>query len=209
FGLPLVERIDPRARQLQALVLVPTRELAAQVAGVIESLDGGRGLRVAQLIGGRALGRQKAALAGGAQIAVGAPGRVLDHLRQGNLRLDGLRVCVLDEADQMLDQGFAPDVERILAATPMDRQMALFTATLPEWTTQIAQKYLSDPVRVDAGSPEGTAAPAIEQIIYLVPEGRRLEALCALLDRRAARAGDRPGVSSGADGGWRVRRPET
>jgi ATP-dependent RNA helicase DeaD len=184
FGLPLVERVDPRQRQLQALVLVPTRELAAQVAGVIESLDGGRGLRVAQLIGGRALGPQKAALAGGAQIAVGAPGRVLDHLRQGNLRLDGLKVCVLDEADQMLDQGFAPDVERILAATPASRQMALFTATLPEWTTQIAQKYLSDPARVDAGSPEGTAAPAIEQIIYLVPEGRRLEALCALLDRR-------------------------
>jgi ATP-dependent RNA helicase DeaD len=184
FGLPLVERVDPRVRQLQALVLVPTRELAAQVAGVIESLDGGRGLRVAQLIGGRALGPQKAALAGGAQIAVGAPGRVLDHLRQGNLRLDGLKVCVLDEADQMLDQGFAPDVERILTATPANRQMALFTATLPEWTTQIAQKYLSDPVRVDAGSPEGPTEPAIEQIIYLVPEGRRLEALCALLDRR-------------------------
>ena len=184
FGLPLVERVDPRVRQLQALVLVPTRELAAQVAGVIESLDGGRGLRVAQLIGGRALGPQKAALDRGAQIAVGAPGRVLDHLRQGNLRLDSLKVCVLDEADQMLDQGFAPDVERILAATPANRQMALFTATLPEWTTQIAQKYLSDPVRVDAGSPEGTAAPAIEQIIYLVPEGRRLEALCALLDQR-------------------------
>ncbi len=184
FGLPLVERVDPRQRQLQALVLVPTRELAAQVAGVLQSLDGGRGLRVAQLIGGRALGPQKAALAGGAQIAVGAPGRVLDHLRQGNLRLDGLKVCVLDEADQMLDQGFAPDVERILATTPTNRQMALFTATLPEWTTQIAQKHLSDPVRVDAGSPEGTAAPAIEQIVYLVPEGRRLEALCALLDRR-------------------------
>jgi ATP-dependent RNA helicase DeaD len=190
FGLPLIERVDPRLRQLQALVLVPTRELAAQVAGVIESLDGGRGLRVAQLIGGRALGPQKGALRAGAQIAVGAPGRVLDHLRQGNLRLDGLKICVLDEADQMLDQGFAPDVERILATTPADRQMALFTATLPEWTTTLAQRYLSDPVRVDAGSPEGTAAPAIEQTVYLVPEGRRLEALCALLDRRKDAAGN-------------------
>jgi superfamily II DNA/RNA helicase len=184
FGLPLVERLDPRLRQVQALVLVPTRELASQVAGVLAELDGGRGLRVAQLIGGRALGPQREALLAGAQIAVGAPGRVLDHLRQGNLNLSGLRVAVLDEADQMLDAGFAPDVERILAKTPPDRQMALFTATLPDWTTQIAQRHLHDPVRVDAGTPESRPAPAIAQIIYAVPQGQRLNALMALLDRR-------------------------
>jgi ATP-dependent RNA helicase DeaD len=189
FGLPLVERLDPRSRQPQALVLVPTRELAAQVAGVLAALEAGRGLRVAELIGGRALGPQKEALDAGAQIVVGAPGRVLDHLRQGNLRLDALKLCVLDEADQMLDAGFAPDVERILAATPPQRQMALFTATLPEWTTQIAVRYLREPVRVDAGTPETRPAPAIAQIVYLVPEGRRLEALCALLDRRKGAAG--------------------
>src|SRR5215475_14626390 len=102
FGLPLVERIDPRQRQLQALVLVPTRELATQVAEVLASLDGGRGLRVAQLIGGRSLLPQRQALLAGAQIVVGAPGRVLDHLRQGNLNLRMLRLVVLDEADQML-----------------------------------------------------------------------------------------------------------
>jgi len=184
FGLPLLERIDPRQRTLQALILVPTRELAAQVAGVLEDLDGGRGLRVAQLIGGRALGPQKSALMAGAQVAVGAPGRVLDHLRQRNLDLSALRVVVLDEADQMLDAGFAPDVERILAATPPARQMALFTATLPEWTTRIAQRYLHDPVYVDAGSPESRPAPAIAQVVYSVPQGRRLDALVALLERR-------------------------
>ncbi len=184
FGLPLVERLDPQLRRLQALVLVPTRELAAQVADVLASLDGGRGLRVAQLIGGRALGPQREALLAGAQIAVGAPGRVLDHLRQGNLDPRALRIVVLDEADQMLDAGFAPDVERILAKTPPNRQMALFTATLPEWTTELAQSYLRDPVSVDAGSPQTRPAPAIAQIVYLVPEGQRLAALTALLDRR-------------------------
>jgi ATP-dependent RNA helicase DeaD len=184
FGLPLIERLDPRQRTLQALVLVPTRELAAQVAGVLEALDAGRGLRVAQLIGGRSLLPQRDALLAGAQIAVGAPGRVLDHLRQGNLQLSALRIVVLDEADQMLDRGFAPDVERILAATPAAKQMALFTATLPEWTTQIAARYLHEPVRVDAGDPETKPAPAISQIVYAVPEGRRLDALAALLDRR-------------------------
>ena len=189
FGLPLVERLDPRVRQVQALVLVPTRELASQVAEVLAALDAGRGLRVAQLIGGRSLGPQREALRDGAQIAVGAPGRVLDHLRQGNLDLSALRMAVLDEADQMLDAGFAPDVERILAKTPPTRQMALFTATLPEWTTQIAQRYLHDPVRVDAGSPESRPAPAIAQMVYAVPQGQRLNALMALLDRRREATG--------------------
>ena len=184
FGLPLVERLDPRLRRVQALVLVPTRELASQVADVLQALEAGRGLRVAQLIGGRSLGPQRDALAAGAQIAVGAPGRVLDHLRQRNVELSAVRVVVLDEADQMLDAGFAPDVERILSATPRERQTALFTATLPDWTTQIAQRHLHDPVRVDAGSPETRPAPAIEQTVYAVPEGRRLDALVALLDRR-------------------------
>jgi ATP-dependent RNA helicase DeaD len=184
FGLPLVEKMDPRQRHVQALVLVPTRELASQVGDVLASLDGGRGLRVAQLIGGRPLGPQRQALLAGAQIVVGAPGRVLDHLHQGSLNLRGLRFMVLDEADQMLDAGFAPDIERILAMTPTKRQMALFTATLPEWTIRMADRYLHDPVRVEAGSGELRPAPAISQIVYVVPQGRRIDALTALLDRR-------------------------
>ena len=189
FGLPLVERMDPRLRQAQALVLTPTRELASQVGDVLATLDGGRGLRVAQLVGGRPLGPQRQALLAGAQIVVGAPGRVLDHLRQGNLNLQGLRLVVLDEADQMLDAGFAPDIERILAMTPPARQLALFTATLPEWTIRIAGRYLHDPVLVKAGSGEIRTAPAIAQIIYAVPQGQRLDALTALLDRRRDASG--------------------
>lgn len=189
FGLPLVERVDPCLRQVQALVLVPTRELASQVGDVIASLDGGRGLRVAQLVGGRPLGPQRQALLTGAQIVVGAPGRVLDHLRQGTLVLGGLRLVVLDEADQMLDAGFAPDIERILAVTPPARQMALFTATLPEWTIRVAERYLHSPVRVEDSSGEIQPAPAIAQVIYAVPQGRRLDSLIALLDRRRDASG--------------------
>jgi ATP-dependent RNA helicase DeaD len=189
FGLPLVESVDPGLRQVQAMVVVPTRELATQVADVLASLGGGRQLRVAQLVGGRPLGPQRQVLLSGAQIVVGAPGRLLDHLRQGNMHLGGLRFLVLDEADQMLDAGFAPDVERILAMTPPTRQMALFTATLPEWAAHMAKRYLHDPVRVDAGSDETTTAAAITQIIYAVPQGRRLESLMALLDRRRDASG--------------------
>lgn len=185
FGLPLVELIDPRQRQAQALVLTPTRELAGQVSDVLASLDGGRGLRIAQLIGGRAPGPQRQALLAGAQIVVGAPGRVLDHLRQGALNVRHIRYLVLDEADQMLDAGFAPDIERILAAVPAERQLALFTATLPEWTIRIAGRYLRDPLHVEAEPDQGSAAPAssITQRVYAVPQGQRLDALKALLDR--------------------------
>jgi ATP-dependent RNA helicase DeaD len=189
FGLPLVERMDPRLRHAQALVLVPTRELATQVGDVLAALDGGRGLRVAQLVGGRPLGPQRQALLAGAQIVVGAPGRVLDHLRQGNLNLQNLRMVVLDEADQMLDAGFAPDIERILAMAPLARQLALFTATLPEWTIRVAGRYLHDPVLVEAGSGEIRPAPAIAQVIYAVPQGQRLEALIALLNHRRDASG--------------------
>ncbi|HLZ22320.1 MAG TPA: DEAD/DEAH box helicase [Ktedonobacterales bacterium] len=187
FGLPLIECIEPRRRQLQALVLVPTRELAGQVAEVLAGLDAN--VSVAQLIGGRSLGPQREALRAGAQVAVGAPGRVLDLLRQGDLDLSELRIAVLDEADQMLDVGFAPDVERILSATPPTRQMALFSATMPEWVDRVAKRYLREPVRLQTDSTEGRPAPAITQIVYMVPQGRRLAALTALLDRRRDASG--------------------
>ncbi len=190
FGLPLVQRIDPRLPRLQALILVPTRELASQVAEVLMMLDAGRGLRIAELIGGRSLGPQRDALLAGAQIAVGAPGRVLDHLRQGNLDLSALRIAVLDEADQMLDAGFAPDVERILSKTPPTRQMALFTATLPDWTVEISRKYLREPVRVDAGEPMTRPTEMVAQVVYAVPQGLRFAALTALLDRRRGAEGN-------------------
>lgn len=213
FGLPLLERIDLRQRQTQALILTPTRELATQIADVLQSLAG-PGLRIAQLIGGRAMGPQREALAAGAQIAVGAPGRVYDLLGQGALRLDALRVVVLDEADEMLDVGFAPTVERILAKTPANRQMALFTATLPSWVTKLAARFSHDPIVVsvvpptsarqasvvgvgrngrpaaanasnDGGAADGVgqAPAAITQKVYMTQEGGRFDALLTLLNQ--------------------------
>lgn len=184
FGLPLLEGIELRTLALQALVLVPTRELASQVAGVLRDMDAGRGIRVAELVGGRALGPQRQTLAQGAQVAVGAPGRVLDHLRSGALDLRALRLIVLDEADHMLDAGFAPDVERILAKTPSGRQTVLFSATIPEWTAGIIARHLRAPLRISVGEPDGQAEAAITQRVYIVPEGNRTDALRALLDRR-------------------------
>ncbi len=182
FGLPLVERCDPNGRGVQALVLVPTRELAIQVGDVLEKLASARRLRLTLLYGGRSLVPEKRALAGGAQIVVGTPGRTLDHLKQGNLMLDRVRIFVLDEGDEMLDRGFAPDVERIMSRTPNTRQTALFSATVPPWVMQTAARHLHNPVLVRVDTTE--APPEIEHIVYDVDVNTRSEALRTLLDRR-------------------------
>ena len=180
FALPIVERCDPTRTGVQALVLVPTRELAIQVGGVIAQLAGLRRLRHTLLYGGRALGPEVRALPT-AQIVIGTPGRTLDHLRQGNLSLKHVRILVLDEGDEMLDRGFAPDVERIIAHTPATRQTALFSATLPEWVAGTASKHLRAPVTVsvDAGA---TSAPEIEHVVYDVEPAAKLGVLMTLLD---------------------------
>jgi ATP-dependent RNA helicase DeaD len=183
FALPIVERSDPGARGVQALVLVPTRELAIQVGEVIGKLAAARRLRLTLLYGGRALRPEQQALAAGAQIVVGTPGRTLDHLRQGTLSLSRLRIFVLDEGDEMLDRGFAPDVERILAQTPSERQTALFSATVPEWVMATAGKHLRNPVMVQVDR-ELDAPPEIEHVVYEVDAGAKLDALRTLLDRR-------------------------
>lgn len=183
FALPIVERCDPKARGVQAMVLVPTRELAIQVGSVMSALASARHLRGTLLYGGRAYGPERNALANGAQIVVGTPGRTLDHLAQGTLLLRNLRVLVLDEGDEMLDRGFAPDVERILAQAPAKRQTALFSATVPDWVTRIAARHLRNPrlVRVD-NEMEGPAE--ISHVVYTIKPEAKLAALCTLLDNR-------------------------
>ncbi|HEY1292690.1 MAG TPA: DEAD/DEAH box helicase [Chloroflexota bacterium] len=186
FLLPLVERAKPGVLAVQALVLVPTRELAIQVGAVLAPLAATRRLRPSLLYGGRSLGPEQRALRT-AQIVVGTPGRTLDHLRQGSLSLDRLSMFVLDEADEMLDRGFAPDVERILAYAPETRQTALFSATLPAWVAGIAARHVQDAatIQVDAETP---APPEIEHVVYDVDAGGKLDALRTLLDRRADEA---------------------
>ena len=183
FAIPLIERCDPSVRGVQAFVLVPTRELAIQVADVMKVLAAHRRLKVTMLYGGRSLEPEHRALAGGAQVVIGTPGRTLDHLRQGSLSLRSLHMFVLDEADEMLDQGFAHDVEAILSQTPTKRQMALFSATMPDWVMRTAAQYLRDPetVQVDAGM---HAPPEIKHVIYDIAKSEKLGALQTLLDQR-------------------------
>ncbi|MGE3271484.1 MAG: DEAD/DEAH box helicase, partial [Chloroflexota bacterium] len=192
FAIPTVERCDPAVRGVQALILVPTRELAIQVGHVVEQLARPRRLKMTLLYGGRSLVPEARALAGGAQIVVGTPGRTLDHLRQRNLSIQNLRMFVLDEGDEMLDRGFAPDVERILAHTPADsRQTALFSATVPPWVMQTAARHLRTPVLVRVDTQEAPAE--IEHIVYDVDANTRSTALRTLLDQR----GDGPVIVFG------------
>ena len=183
YAVPMVERCDPSQRSVQALVLVPTRELAIQVAGVVEVLVARQRLRVTLLYGGRSLGPEQTALRNGAHIIIGTPGRTLDHLRQGALNLSAVRFLVLDEADEMLDLGFARDVDAILSRTPDDRQTALLSATMPEWVTGTAKKHLKNPVtmKVDDDQP---AAPTVEHRVYSIQKADKMSALRTLLDQR-------------------------
>jgi ATP-dependent RNA helicase DeaD len=180
FGLPLVERVNEADGRPQALVLVPTRELAQQVGGVLEELTAGTGLRVVVLYGGRPIGPQQRDLRRGAQIIVGTPGRLVDHLGRASIRLERVRYLVLDEADEMLDRGFARDVERILAATPAGRQTALFSATTPDWVHKVSAKYLIDPVVIQ--SEAGDEEPDIDHVVYEVWREDKLAVLRRLLD---------------------------
>ena len=183
FAVPLVERCDPSVRQVQALVLVPTRELAIQVAGVVQALASSQQLRVALLYGGRSLKPEYATLKNGVHVIVGTPGRTLDHLRQRTLNLGSVRFLVLDEADEMLDRGFAPDVESIIERTPKERQTALLSATMPEWVAQTAAKHLRQPVTIEVDA-HLQAPPTVDHLVFTIQKSDKLEALRTLLDGR-------------------------
>ena len=183
FAVPMTERCDPSLRRVQALVLVPTRELAMQVAEVMEALASSQRIRVTLLYGGRPLRPEYAALRNGTHIVIGTPGRTLDHLRQGTLDLGSVRFLVLDEADEMLDRGFAHDVESIIDRTPKERQTALMSATMPKWVAQTAAKHLNQAVKVevDAGM---QAPPTVDHLVYTIQKSEKMEALRTLLDQR-------------------------
>ena len=183
FAVPLAEKCDPTVRRVQALVLVPTRELAIQVAGVVEALASPQKLRVTLLYGGRPLRPEYTALRNGSHIIIGTPGRTLDHLRQGTLDLKAVRFLVLDEADEMLDRGFTQDVEAILDRTPFERQTALFSATMPSWVAKTSAKHMREPVTV-ALDARIQAPPTVEHLIYTIQKSDKLAALQTLLDQR-------------------------
>ncbi len=186
FGIPLIEAVDTRARGVQAIVLVPTRELCLQVADELARLGQYAGLRVLAVYGGVGLGRQIDMLARGVQVVVGTPGRVEDLMARGSLNLSGVKMAVLDEADRMLDVGFLPAMERILGRTPATRQTALFSATMPEEIRGLAHRQMRDPVTV-AVDPERATVDEIEQRIERVPDGDKLAALRHHMDSPGTR----------------------
>ena len=183
FALPILSRIDLKAgNKPQALVLAPTRELAIQVAEAFQKYATYLpGFQVLPIYGGQSYGPQLQGLKRGAQVIVGTPGRVIDHLDKGTLDLSGLRFMVLDEADEMLRMGFIDDVEKLLQATPEGRQVALFSATMPAPIRRIAQTYLKDPAEVTIKNKTTTAAN-IRQRYWWVSGVHKLDALTRILE---------------------------
>jgi len=192
FALPLLQRLPAtgRGRAPSALVLVPTRELAIQVAEAVERYGAGLGARVLAVYGGQAIQGQLKELQRGVDVVVATPGRALDHLRRGSLALDELRTVVLDEADEMLDMGFAEDLEAILEATPSERQTALFSATLPPRIARIARQHLTDPVRLEVAreTTQEDEAARVRQVAHVVARAWKTEALRRVLDVEAPTA---------------------
>jgi ATP-dependent RNA helicase DeaD len=184
FALPLLQRLQPGRKGPSALVLAPTRELAIQVSEAVHKYGRALGARVVPVYGGQPIGRQLRALERGVDVVVATPGRAVDHLSRGTLRLDDVQTVVLDEADEMLDMGFADDLDRILDALPAERQTVLFSATLPQRIDRMARRHLRDPVRI-AIAREKTAAgeaPKVRQSAFIVPRASKPAALGRVLD---------------------------
>ncbi|KMO81264.1 DEAD/DEAH box helicase [Mycolicibacterium obuense] len=181
FAIPILSKIDTSSRATQALVLAPTRELALQVAEAFSRYGAHLNVNVLPVYGGSSYGPQLAGLKRGAQIVVGTPGRVIDHLEKGTLDVSHLDYMVLDEADEMLQMGFAEDVERILADTPEYKQVALFSATMPPAIKKITNKYLHDPVEVTVKSKTQTAENITQRYLQ-VSYPRKMDALTRLLE---------------------------
>ena len=185
FSLPLLEKIDPKSKKVQALVLAPTRELAIQVAEAIHSYAKNIGqIRILPVYGGQSISQQIRHLRKGVQIVVGTPGRVMDHLRRETVDISDLKMMVLDEADEMLRMGFIDDVEWILSHTPETRQTALFSATMPRQIRRIAERHLNNPVNVEIKQKTLTV-PAIKQFFISLPERQKTEALIKILEMQS------------------------
>jgi ATP-dependent RNA helicase DeaD len=187
FALPMLQRISEEkrhTRQTAGLILVPTRELAMQVAEAVHKYSKGVRLSVLPVYGGAPMHGQIRELERGAQIVVATPGRALDHIRRGTLKLETLRVLVLDEADEMLDMGFAEDLDAILEATPETRQTALFSATMPARILSIAARHLKDPVRITIAREKAVAGkmPRVRQVAYIVGRAQKMATLERILD---------------------------
>jgi len=181
FGIPLIEAIHPNERRVQALILTPTRELALQVATALQTFGKSSGVQVAAVYGGVGMQGQINALRGNAHVVVGTPGRVLDHIGRGTLDLRQTRFVVLDEADRMLDVGFAPDIDKILSHVPQPRQTALFSATFPAEVETLARRHTREAVRVAVDAPGAALATLEERIVRVAAATEKVETLHDIL----------------------------
>ncbi|WP_062350840.1 DEAD/DEAH box helicase [Bacillus kwashiorkori] len=181
FGIPLVEKVDMKSKNIQCLVIAPTRELAIQVSEELYKIGYDKRVHVLSVYGGQDISRQIRALKKQPAIIVGTPGRLLDHINRGTIKLSHIHSVVLDEADEMLNMGFIDDIEAILEKIPSDRQTLLFSATMPDKIRAIAVKFMKDPKLVKTKAKEMTV-PQIDQFFVKVEEREKFDALTRLLD---------------------------
>lgn len=185
FGIPLLQKIDPKVKKLQAVALCPTRELAIQVADEIRRLGKYmHGVKVLPIYGGQDIVKQIRSLKDGTQIIIGTPGRVMDHMRRKTVKFDFVHTVVMDEADEMLNMGFLEDMETILSQLPEERQTVMFSATMPPAIMDIARKFQQEPVTVKVVKKELTV-PKVTQYYYEVKPKSKVEVMCRLLDMYA------------------------
>ena len=186
FGIPIVQKIDPSVRAIQALVLCPTRELAMQVCSEIHKIAEHIGVRATPVYGGASYDRQIRALQGGAQIVVGTPGRVVDMMDRGLIKVDRLRALVFDEADEMLDMGFRDEIDQVMKAVPTERQTIFFSATFDPRIRDLIRRYTKDPATITIEH-KALTVPTVEQRYYEVQGRSKVEVLCRLLDMETPR----------------------
>ena len=182
FAIPAIERVVPSEKNVQVLILCPTRELAVQVAEEVGKLAiFKKGVHGVPIYGGQSYERQYRALAAGVQIVIGTPGRVMDHMERGTLKLGNLKMVILDEADRMLDMGFRDDIDKILSAVPAERQLLFFSATMPRVIQDLIKRYARDPAWIKVESTTQNA-PQVDQVYYEVDRRYKIEALTRLID---------------------------
>lgn len=181
FGVPMVERLDPRLNKVQGLILEPTRELAIQVADHMSRFGKYGRFRVLPIYGGSSIQRQKTMLERGIHIVVGTPGRIIDHLKRGTLNLGSVKVLVLDEADRMLDMGFIDDVEYILSKTPAERQTSLFSATIDQTVMSLCNRYMTNPEKILVSKDE-IALTQIDQYYMVVNPANKFRVLRDIIE---------------------------
>ena len=189
FAIPAIEKVDSHRKAVQVLILCPTRELAVQVAEEVGKLSlFKKGVHSVPIYGGQPYERQYRALAAGVQIVIGTPGRVMDHMDRRTLKLDALKLVILDEADRMLDMGFRDDIEKILSAVPDERQILFFSATIPHAIQELIKRYARDPAWIKVES-VAQNAPQVDQAYYEVDRRSKIEALTRLIDLHDFRYG--------------------